>query len=72
MAWVARISPRTCNEPARSGVPDKTIQAILRHANVSVTMNSYVKTLDAQSIAAMQQLEKLVDPKLLLVGAVVV
>lgn len=54
------------------GVPDKTIQAVLRHANVSVTMNSYVKTLDAQSIAAMQQLEKLVDPKLLSVGAVVV
>jgi integrase len=50
------------------GVPDKTIQAILRHANVSVTMNSYVKTLDAQSIAAMAQLEKLVDPKLLLAG----
>jgi integrase len=47
------------------GVPDKTIQAILRHANVAVTMNSYVKTLDAQSIAAMAQLEKLVDPKLL-------
>src|SRR5450755_1093359 len=54
------------------GVPDKTIQAVLRHANVAVTMNSYVKTLDAQSIAAMQQLEKLVDPKLLSVGAVVV
>jgi integrase len=54
------------------GVPDKTIQAVLRHANVSVTMNSYVKTLDAQSIAAMLQLEKLVDPKLLSVGAVLV
>jgi hypothetical protein len=50
------------------GVPDKTIQAILRHANVSVTINSYVKTLDAQSIAAMAQLEKLVDPKLLVAG----
>jgi hypothetical protein len=31
-------------------------------------MNSYVKTLDAQSIAAMQQLEKPVDPKLLVAG----
>jgi len=51
------------------GVPDKTIQAILRRANVSVR---YVKSLDAQSISAMQQLEKLVDPKLLSVGAVVV
>ena len=51
------------------GVPDKTIQAILRRANASVR---YVKSLDAQSISAMQQLEKLVDPKLLSVGAVVV
>jgi Carboxypeptidase regulatory-like domain len=47
------------------GVPDKTIQAILRHANVQVTQNSYVKTLDSQSIAAMRQLESLVDVKLL-------
>jgi integrase len=48
------------------GVPDKTIQAILRHANVQVTQNSYIKTLDAQSIAAMKQLETLVDVKMLL------
>jgi hypothetical protein len=47
------------------GVPDKTIQAILRHANVQVTQNTYIKTLDAQSIAAMCQLESLVDVKLL-------
>jgi integrase len=47
------------------GVPDKTIQAILRHANVAVTQNSYIKTLDSQSIAAMRQLESLVDAKLL-------
>ena len=47
------------------GVPDKTIQAILRHANVQVTQNSYIKTLDAQSIAAMRQLEGLVDVKML-------
>jgi len=26
------------------GVPDKTIQAILRHANVAVTQNSYIKS----------------------------
>ena len=44
-------------------VPDKTIQAILRHANVPVTQNSYIKTLDAQSVAAMRQLESLVDLK---------
>lgn len=47
------------------GVPDKTIQAILRHANVAVTQNSYIKTLDSQSIAAMRQLESLVDVKML-------
>jgi len=47
------------------GAPDKTIQAILRHANVQVTQNSYIKTLDSQGIAAMRQLESLVDVKLL-------
>lgn len=47
------------------GVADKTIQAILRHANVAVTQNSYIKSLDSQSIAAMRQLESLVDVKLL-------
>lgn len=47
------------------GIADKTIQAILRHANVAVTQNSYIKTLDSQSIAAMRQLEALVDVKML-------
>ncbi len=47
------------------GVPDKTIQAILRHANVAVTQNSYIKTLDSQSITAMRQLETVVNAKLL-------
>jgi hypothetical protein len=47
------------------GVDDKTIQAILRHANVAVTQGCYIKTLDSQSIAAMQQLESLVDVKML-------
>jgi integrase len=47
------------------GVVDKTIQAILRHANVAVTQNSYIKTLDSQSIAAMQQLESLVNAEML-------
>ncbi len=47
------------------GVNDKTIQAILRHADVGVTQNSYIKTLDSQSIAAMRQLESLIDVKLL-------
>jgi integrase len=50
------------------GVDDKTTQAILRHANVAVTQAAYIKTLPAQSIAAMQQLEALVNVKLLSVG----
>jgi integrase len=51
------------------GVDDKTIQAILRHSNVAVTQNSYIKSLPKQSIAAMRQFELLVDVKLLQAGA---
>lgn len=47
------------------GVQDKIIQAILRHANVQVTQGCYIKTLDSQSIAAMKQLESLVEVKLI-------
>lgn len=39
------------------GVDDKTIQAILRHSDVSVTQRCYIKTLPAQSVAAMNALE---------------
>jgi integrase len=45
----------------RLGVDDKTIQAILRHCNVAVTQNVYIKTVSADSVAAMQQLEKAVS-----------
>lgn len=41
----------------RLGVPDKTIQAILRHSNLSTTMNSYVKSVPADASAAMRKLE---------------
>ncbi len=34
------------------GLSDKTVQGILRHANVQVTMNSHVKSLDSQSVLA--------------------
>jgi len=61
MARVARIQAGTRYELARSGDSGKTIQAIMRHANVAVTQNSYIKTLDSQSIAAMRQLQALVD-----------
>jgi integrase len=42
----------------RLGVPDKTIQRILRHANVAVTQNCYIKTVDADVAAAMRSLER--------------
>ena len=41
----------------RLGVNDKAIQAILRHSNVSTTMNIYVKTVSEDSTAAMKLLE---------------
>jgi integrase len=39
------------------GVADKEIQSILRHANLSTTMNIYVKSVSARSTAAMKMLE---------------
>ena len=41
----------------RLGVSDKTIQRILRHSNVAVTQNCYLKTLDGDATAAMRSLE---------------
>ena len=43
------------------GVHIKTISKILRHKNSAITANLYVKTLDAQQIGAMHQLEVLVQ-----------
>jgi hypothetical protein len=42
----------------RLGVPDKTIQTILRHANISTTLNNYVKSVPADAVAAMHSLEE--------------
>jgi integrase len=42
----------------RIGVPARTIQAILRHSNVSTTLAFYVKTSGADAVAAMERLEK--------------
>ena len=39
------------------GVDDLTIQAILRHSDVSVTRRAYIKTVPKTSIAAMNALE---------------
>lgn len=44
----------------RLGVDDKTIQAILRHSNLSTTMNIYVKSVSEAQIEAMQRLETIV------------
>ena len=41
----------------RSGVPDKTIQAILRHSNVAVTQACYIKTIAEDVTEAMRSLE---------------
>jgi hypothetical protein len=38
-------------------VPDKVIQAILRHSNVAVTQACYIKTSDSDVVNAMQKLE---------------
>ena len=38
------------------GVPEKTIQVILRHANVATTSAYYIKTAPADAVAAMQKL----------------
>jgi len=43
----------------RLGTPDKTIQAILRHSNLSTTMNVYVKTVDADAVKAMAALDQM-------------
>jgi integrase len=39
----------------RLGVSDKTIQRILRQANVGVTQNCYIKTADSDATAAMER-----------------
>jgi integrase len=44
----------------RLGVPEKTIQAILRHANVSTTNTYYIKSAADDTRAAMAKLERLV------------
>lgn len=41
----------------RLGVQDGIIQRILRHSTVAVTQNCYIKTTDADAIAAMRTLE---------------
>jgi integrase len=42
----------------RLGVPDKIIQRILRHSNISVTQGCYIKTVDSDVAAAMRSFEQ--------------
>ena len=53
------------------GVSDKTIQRILRHANVGVTQSCYIKTADFEVVEAMQQFERSLEyaPNMHLSGA---
>jgi predicted phosphoribosyltransferase len=44
----------------RLGAPEKTIQAILRHANVSTTNIYYIKSAAEDARSAMAKLERLV------------
>jgi integrase len=39
------------------GVPDKTVQAILRHSNVKTTQNIYIKTIDENRVNALDLLD---------------
>ncbi len=41
----------------RLGVPDETSQRLLRHSTVAVTQNCYIKTADADAVAAMRTLQ---------------
>jgi integrase len=45
----------------RLGVPDKVIQQILRHSNVSTTLRFYVKTTQGDSLEAMKRLEQAIE-----------
>ena len=55
----------------RLGISDKTIQRILRQANVGVTQNCYIKTADSDASEAMQQFQRSLEyaPSMHLLGA---
>jgi integrase len=40
------------------GVDDKTIQAILRHCNIGLTMNVYIKSVNESQVSAMDALSE--------------
>ena len=40
------------------GVDDKTIQAILRHSNIGITQNIYIKSVNKSQVSAMDTLRE--------------
>ena len=47
------------------GADDKTIQAILRHSSIGLTMNVYVKTVSESQLNAMDALDAELQKKLI-------
>jgi integrase len=41
----------------RLGVPDLTIQKVLRHSNVATTQTHYIKSAPEEAVAAMKKVE---------------
>ena len=64
MARLACSTPSLATNLYRLGVPEKTIQAILRHANVSTTNTYYIKSASDDTRVAMAKLEKLVRDRI--------
>ena len=60
MARLARGAARTGDKSISPRRTKKTIQAILRHADVSTTNTYYIKSADDDTRAAMAKLERLV------------
>lgn len=46
------------------GVNDKTIQEILRHSSLATTQEIYIKTVSAESAAAMKKLEAALEQRI--------
>jgi integrase len=55
---LGRIGGHVATNLHALGVDDKTIQAILRHSNVNLTMNVYVKSVSESQVSAMDALEE--------------
>lgn len=57
MARLAAFRRGLATNLHRLGISDKVIQQILRHANVTTTINIYVKTVSSDATATMKALE---------------